>query len=476
MTGADSREPDGLTTPAPARARTAALVVGAVAILTGLLSSWPSLASYWNWDDLHLVRPYTAAELAGTLVGDWDPDDIETAGFRPLTTLFNHVRAVLLGESLVAHRLFLLGLYGATLALMADLLRRLGASTSAVVAGAAFVLVAKNSYYHYVWVADGVHVLQLFLGVLALRSCREYVEAGRRRSLAAVLALFTAALLVREDSLAFVPVMAALIAGPRFEWANLPAMFGGTRGRRLRTGAIALGVLLPVWWLGRLAAVSSAPNVKLEVDAIGRVLDMIVWTLSLAGGADPVWPAYLALAVALAVAIRWLPAPDRRLAWLLLGSAVATCLIGNVRARANLIILPGMLYGFFLGIVIVGLARRRRLARAIAGTIAIAAAAFAMRATRLEQLDLHPMSTGQIARDWQFVSGRLGAATIPEPRRRILEPKLESLGLLRPDVDINAWRRSVLEAGRIGPQPDGGVFHAPRAFLEAAPAVVGRDP
>ena len=473
MTGADR------TPPREAASSSGSWRVGAVvcaaAILTGLASSWPSLGRYWNMDDLHLVRAYSTAELVGTLAGDWDPDGIETAGLRPFTTLFNHLRAVVFGESLVAHRLFLLTLYGISLALMADLLRRLGASVTAVVCGAVFAIVAKNSYYHYVWIADGVHVLQLALCVLAMRASHRYVDAGRPRALVATVAWFGAAMLTREDSLAALPAMLGMGLGLQVLRSGQPSSVVTERRRRLATGAVVIAVVLPVWWLWRLAAVSNAPNVKLELAAVGRVLDMMAWTTSLVGAVDPLWPVYVMLGLAAIVATRWLPPADRRLAWLLLLSALGACVIGNVRARANLLILPALFYGGFLGIGLAGTARLGRLVRAIAALTAIVAAAGAVRASRLEQLDLDPMSTGQIARDWMFISGRLGEATIPDARRRVLRPKLAALDLLDPGVDINAWRNSILDSGRVGPQPDGGVFVAPRAFLESPAGGVSAD-
>jgi hypothetical protein len=464
MTGAD--RPHESPVAAPSRPRTLGLAVCAAAILTGLISSWPSLGYYWNMDDLHLVRPYSAGEIAGTFGGHWDPDGIETIGFRPLTTAFNHARAVVFGESLVAHRLFLLGLYAAALALMAGLIARLGAPAPAVLIGAVFAIVAKNSYYHYVWVADGVHVLQLVLCVLAMRAAFRYVDDGRRRALAASVAWFGAAMLTREDSLAVLPAMLGVGLGLQVIWSGQPAAVTAARRRRLRTGGVAMAVVLPAWWLWRLASVPDAPNVKLELAAFDRVLDMVVWTISLAGGVDPLWPAYVALALAAVAATRLLPPVERRLAWVLLASALVACAIGNVRARANLLILPALFYGGFLGVVFAGVARAVPRARTAVVVVAVLAAAGAIRASRLEQIDLHPMSAGQIGRDWMFISGRLGDATIPEVRRRVLEPKLAAFDLLDPDIDIVVWQQSVREKGRAGPRADGGIFVAPRAFLE----------
>jgi hypothetical protein len=74
-----------------------------------------------------------------------------------------------------------------------------------------------------------------------------------------------------------------------------------------------------------------------------------------------------------------------------------------------------------------------------------------------------------VLRDWQFIAGPFRQATIPGVRREYLERKLSRLGLMREDADFEAWRQELLAQGRIGPQPDGGIFLPRRPFLEGAP-------
>src|SRR6266498_3863257 len=92
------------------------LVLLGVFFAIGVAVTLPSLGYPWFHDDLHLVRPYLPSEVASTLAGPWDPDGIETAGYRPLTTAFNAARAALLGDSVVAHRLLEIALVAAFLA------------------------------------------------------------------------------------------------------------------------------------------------------------------------------------------------------------------------------------------------------------------------------------------------------------------------------------------------------------------------
>jgi hypothetical protein len=129
----------------------------------GLAVGWDSLDYSWNWDDLHLIRDYRAAELWGALVGPWDPDGIETAGWRPLTTLFNGGTYVLFGDVQSAHRLFRLGLFAAALTLLTNLVVRLGAAFLFALIGSTFAMAAKNSYT-LMRGSRMAHALQLAVG------------------------------------------------------------------------------------------------------------------------------------------------------------------------------------------------------------------------------------------------------------------------------------------------------------------------
>src|SRR5688572_33391475 len=93
----------------------------------GMVRVAPSLSWPMVHDDLHLVRPYTRAEIMGSWHGNWDPDGIETPGFRPGSLLFNHVRATVLGENVAAHRTLLIALYGAFVMLLVPVAARFGA-------------------------------------------------------------------------------------------------------------------------------------------------------------------------------------------------------------------------------------------------------------------------------------------------------------------------------------------------------------
>ena len=58
--------------------RRAQAAVFAVFLLMGMVRVAPSLSWPMVYDDLHLVRTFTPAEIASSWHGNWDPDVIET--------------------------------------------------------------------------------------------------------------------------------------------------------------------------------------------------------------------------------------------------------------------------------------------------------------------------------------------------------------------------------------------------------------
>jgi hypothetical protein len=114
--------------------------------LYGHTLDWPMV-----YDDLHLIRRLEPRQLAAAWTGSWDPDGVETPGYRPLSTLFNHARGVAFGESMRAHRLFAALLLAAYAALLARLAERLGLAPRLATAAAVLFLVSRSTVFHHVW-------------------------------------------------------------------------------------------------------------------------------------------------------------------------------------------------------------------------------------------------------------------------------------------------------------------------------------
>ena len=440
--------------------------LAAIFFLVGLIAGWESLGYDWNWDDLHLIRRYSSQELLATLSGPWDPDAIETSGLRPGTTLFNHVRAAAFGERVVLHRLSLLALFAVYLALLGALAVKLGAPESVALIAGVLAVAAKNNYYHYIWISDGVHVLQALFLVIATHVMLRYLAGGPPWTAVAALAFAALALATREDSLAIFPVM-ILVA---IYFVNRVSD-GSSTNRirippRLRTFALGLMGVGAGFWMWRRIVIPGAAQFSPDADALTGVLETIGWTVGLAGQ-QPILvrTAFMAVGVAAVAALMLLDPADRRRASLWLLAALGTTMIGSVEARMNLLIFPISFYVLFLASVAVALTRHRVLFRVAAGMLVVAMSVLSLRASRLEQLSLHPLSADQIHRDWEFIYGPRRAATIPAVRRQQLEAKLLRLGVTAPDFDFDRWEDDVRQNGRRTPSR-AGLFLANRRFLE----------
>ncbi|MGQ9494320.1 MAG: hypothetical protein ACUVR2_11270 [Anaerolineae bacterium] len=128
----------------------------------GLILSSRALSYPWFWDDIHLIRSYTSDELGRVFVGAWDTDGIETSGYRPMTTVFNHVRALLLGENVVAHRILVIVLFALSLVLFCALTDRMGIAYPYAVLAGVLALCSRYNWFNLVWIADGIHVWTVF--------------------------------------------------------------------------------------------------------------------------------------------------------------------------------------------------------------------------------------------------------------------------------------------------------------------------
>jgi len=174
---------------------------------------FPSLGYYWNWDDLHLVRRFSSAEITKVFFSTWDVDNVETPGFRPFTVLFNHFRFILIGESTAGHRLFLVALMTFLLWQIGWIFSKFGVRRIIIVFALVILSTSKTLTGDIVWIADGIHIFQNIL----IASCLMFIilSIDRNKRYFLFLSLFFAciSLLTREDSLVlllFVPLFVAL--------------------------------------------------------------------------------------------------------------------------------------------------------------------------------------------------------------------------------------------------------------------------
>jgi hypothetical protein len=428
--------------------------VGAFLLFLVLAIAWTWPARGWPmvFDDLHLVRTFRGSELAAAWTGPWDPDGLETPGFRPLSLAFNHVRAALFDDHVIGHRHALAALFALELALLVPLGRHLGLGVGASVAAGLVMLFTRYSAYHLVWITDGNHHLQGLAFVGSALLLVQALERTSRALLAASLLVIALGLCVREDTLAALPAL---------------VLIGFARGpRRLATeytiGLGALAALLLAW---RRAVVPAAQPLGIDFAGCARAVVHAFDPVGV-GGFDRAsrvlshgWWAILALTVAALMATRDRAAALAAGRWAL--AAVAACTPGLLLQRDDLLFFASLFVALMLATAGQAIWRTRPSLRPLVGIGFLwSVLGGAWTGARLAE-NFHPASARAIDWNTEFVYGRYASAHIPEERRRRLVAQLDTLGVRageQPRLRVRALIAEAREAGRRRPTPDGRVF------------------
>jgi hypothetical protein len=390
--------------------------------IVGLVLAWPALRWPMVYDDLHLLRTFAPEERARAWWGSWDPDGIEHPGLRPLTVLFNEARYRVFGENVAAHRLFLVVLFAVYASLLVSVARSLGVPAPAAIAAGLFLLCSRYSVYHYTWLTDGNHLLQGLLFALAAL----FLSRGlRRRSWpwpAASVAAFAGAVLVREDSLALVPVLLlfGFVAAPE--------------RRALRGYAVALLAVSLALFLYRSLAVPGAPppgiDVKSFLLAAGRALNL-VGPESFDGPSRVLartWDAAAVLVVAILLFRR--RRIDARTPLVFLAASVLACTPALTFRRDDMLFFPVSFAALFYGSALWALARDHPALRVVAAVLFASGVLGGAYASRAFALNFHPDSARAIRWNAQMLYGAYAErATIPAERRAALERQLAAQGI-----------------------------------------------
>jgi hypothetical protein len=424
----------------------------ALFLLLAIAWTWPARSWPMVFDDLHLVRTFTAPELAAAWRGHWDPDGLETPGFRPLSLWFNHVRAALFGEKVIAHRHLMAGMFAVTLALLVPLGRDVGLDAGASIAAGLVMLFTRYSAYHLVWITDGNHHLQglAFVGsaLLLVWSLARASATGLGASLLAI----AFGLCVREDTLAALPALAliAFAQGPR---------------RLASSYTIGLGALAAALLAWRRAEVPAAQPLGLDVAGFARAVAHAFDPVGVGGfdlGSRVLshgwWVILGATFVALVitgdrVARRW--------TGLWAASAVAACTPGLLLQRDDLLFFASLFVALMLATAWQAIWRARPSWRPLAAIgLAWSLVGGAWTGARLGE-NFHPASARAIDWNTEFLYGRYASAHIPEARRQRVAAQLDALGIRageQPRLRVRALITEAREAGRRRPTPDGRVF------------------
>ena len=421
-------------------------------LLLAIAWTWPARRWPMVFDDLHLVRTFHGSELAAAWTGHWDPDGLETPGFRPLGLAFNHARAAVFGEHVVGHRHLLAGLFALDLALLVPLGRRLGLAAGGAVAAGLVMLFTRYSAYHLVWITDGNHLVQGLAFLVAALLVVDGIAAGSWPRLAGSLLAIAAGLCVREDTLGALPALAllALARGPR---------------RRAVLYTAGLGVLAVALLAWRRAVVPAAQPLGLDLGgfarAVAHAFDPVgvdgfdLASTALARG----WWVVLGLTIAGLLLARDHDGVRWALRWLV--AAVLACTPGLLNQRDDLLFFPSLFVALFLATAWSAVwTARPRLRPAIVAGAAWAVIGGGWTGAVLAE-NFHPESARAIDWNTDFLYGRYAAATIPPERRARLAAQLDRLGIRAGEQPRQRVRDLVAEskqAGRRRPDADGRVF------------------
>jgi hypothetical protein len=420
---------------------------------------WPALAWPMTFDDLHLMRTFTPAQLLAAFHGHWEPERVMTRGFRPLTMLFNHVRTALFGENVAAHRLLVVVLHAAYWALLVPVGRRFGLPRAAVAAAGLLWLASTYSVFHYVWITDGNHALQGLAFAGAALGLLRFLERGSHAAAAGSLGAILAGLLVREDTLAAVPMLFVLgqaRAGER----------PGARARWLAYLAGASLLCVAVFaYRARVVPRAHDPGANLAglleharkmANPVGEESFDALSRLAIAGW----WVLLAALAVAVFTSV---PRERSKAIGLWLPGALLACAPGLNVARDDLLFFPVS----FLSLAVAAAAfeawRARPVLRPLAAAVLAWGVAGGAYVGHTFAQNFHPDSLRALWWNGRYVYGAYSArANIPPPRRAAVVTRLREAGIYNVHHHVQGTRkliRAALREGRRRPREDGAPFY-----------------
>lgn len=420
--------------------------------LLALLVSGESLGYPFFYDDLHLMHSYSPQELSAAFTGNWEPDEIETPGYRPLTTLFNHLRYSVFGEEVFYHRLFQIFLFALYLASMCWIARQFGQTWAAGLLAGSLLLLARYNIPHVVWITDGMHALQAALFGLSVACLLLGLQRKSWFLLLVSLALVVLNMFGREDS-----VVLTLIA------VVLGYIYSLQMGLRpfLAMNFYAFGCFLSAAVFLMLRALFVPASGSFPAAFPTGLLTLAESLFGLTGitAFDPVslwllraWPIMLLFIVGLTFFKRY------RLTgiWLACFVIAILGLLASGFSRTNLLLFPLTFFCLGLAAQLEMIHRHLNYGRVIAALLGawLLFNAWYFHPFALESL--HPKSTTWIRANASFVYGEYSAsATIPARHLAAIKTLLALSG-------VNAWEDvahvEALAQERHDPTADGAVF------------------
>ncbi|HKW03646.1 MAG TPA: glycosyltransferase family 39 protein [Vicinamibacterales bacterium] len=197
-------------------------VIIIVALLTTLAAYAHTLRFGFRYDDYHVLRPATTAELLQVLHGSWDPTQIESAFYRPLTAWWYALRFELFGLNAVAqHAVSLAGMILCAGLVGLFVRRETESDRAALFATGLYAVHPTLAYSQSVWLTNQMHLIASLVVLLALLAW----QGARTRS---AIAWWPIAMLqivgfgVKEDLVMLAPLLLVLSAVRRLMRRDVP--------------------------------------------------------------------------------------------------------------------------------------------------------------------------------------------------------------------------------------------------------------
>ncbi len=393
-----------------------------------------SLDAPFHHDTLHLVRAYSLDELLNAWRGKWDPDGIETPGFRPLTTLFYHLEARLLGESPKAHRIFLIGLFSLFLTLAVALASLcFGISFRQGVLAGLFSFLHIDNFIHYTWISDGIHLVCEICTIGSILALLLFLEKKHWLFLAASFFLVAAGLFTRESGLVAYPLL--VLFGLAYWLHRRPEPEMPLRALFLY-GAALLCLLVIFWILRSLIVPDRFPlrfsgidylwSLKEILLFLGDSTHLVLWMPNYILF-QSLWMFFLG--TLFMVYLFLIPRSLRTSGGWLVVAALIAAAPGFTFARSNLLLLPITFFSFFIATVLSEFTRKSfsRLAAVLIISFLFISAGAKLTSEVLEEQRSPNLDWINIWTEWVY--GKYSFTTIPEPRLKIMKTQLNSLGI-----------------------------------------------
>ena len=449
----------------------------AIIVVFSIFISMKNIGNGFFWDDFHLVRSFTMTELKMVWHSSWDPDHIETPGYRPLTTLINQLRYWLFGENLVAHRVFLMALYVIIIVAWGRILLNLGLNNFTYLCISFLILSARNSAYHFNWIADGIHLFQgvLFITSFWLIFLSLYTS---RRSYAIILSIlsliiYTISLLVREDSI--IILCAILFLWIFLLYSNKDKRTKSNLQHLIIYGLLGSTITLTILFIGKYFVPERAFG--FHPDGMIRMLKFTIFLAGFRGGEKYYYIATLPIILVCISFIltkyenKKIDSQKYILFLLLMIIVFVSCLPGLSVNRSNLTFFSNIFYCTWLVtgcLIFLNSITPQRLKLFLSGVLAIILIPIIIESTTnnllLQESTAYPISNMIDTPD--FIWGMYSNASVPEKRRNRVITDMDELGITQenystkiPILICDAYKK-----GLYHPTTKGDIFF-PKYFM-----------